>query len=94
MKSRLYLILIFSCVFFCSNSFGQVFQSPYKDGRPVPDSLKDFSAPRKISLLTNESSKKSEVNKQTTFGEQQNAQVAPEPVFLNPSRKNSMVKNK
>jgi hypothetical protein len=71
----------------------QIFLSPYKDGRPIADSLKDFSEPKKISLLEKENSSKKDIviqkennNKESNTNEKDI--TIPDPVILNPKKNN------
>jgi hypothetical protein len=79
----------------CCKAQAPVFQSPYKDGRPVAESQKDYSQPVKINLL-NSAGRNSMPVKQK--GQVSNEGAVPvsddkaKPVFLNPSK--SVIKQK
>ena len=97
-----YIILITGLVLF-SACFAlaqkPVFLSPYKDGHPFPDSLKDYSQPVRINLLSGGIQKATEV-KAITYESKEEVPVIPTgeekivPVQLNNSKnKKSSGKN-
>ena len=73
----------------CCKAQAPVFQSPYKDGRPVADSLKDYSQPVKITTLNSAGRNSMPVKQDVQASNQGTAPVSDDkakPVFLNPSK--------
>src|ERR1035437_7134412 len=81
----LYLFLLLSYTGFC-----QKFISPYKDGHSVPDSVKDYSASKKISLLENGSSSK-KAKPQNKVGDKTNAGEKSIPNTESPSKDSTVI---
>ena len=54
-----YIFVITTGLLLGANVYGQepVFQSPYKNGKPVPESSKDYSKPVPINMLNGGASK-------------------------------------
>lgn len=64
-----------------------VFQSPYKDGRPLADSVKDYSPTVSINLLNNGGAKANPDLRKGTTGTDKKEENTVQPVFLSSEKK-------
>jgi len=74
----------------CSFAQGPVILSPYKDGRPVPDSLKDHKEYPPINLHNSTARKATPANQDNKTANQQGGNTTDEktkPVVLSPAKK-------
>lgn len=81
--------MILMVVVYC-HAQGPAFQSPYKDGHAVADSLKDYSAPVPMNMLNSSGKKAVPVMQDSKVSNQQsqnNADGKAKPVVLSPAKK-------
>jgi hypothetical protein len=83
------LISMIACGMITGLAYGQepVFQSPYKDGRPVADSLKDYSPTVSINLLNNGGAKANPDLRTGNAATDKKEEKMVQPVFLNTEKK-------
>jgi hypothetical protein len=84
---KLIAILVGGMITAIAYSQEPIFLSPYKDGRPVADSLKDYSLPVSINLLHNGGSKTNPDLRTGTVGTDMKEEKVVQPVFLSSEKK-------
>lgn len=89
MKSMKKLFFTKALIAIAAGAFSQepVFLSPYKDGRPVADSLKDYSPTVGINLLNNGGSKTNPDLRTGPVGSDKKEEKVVQPVFLSSEKK-------